>query len=206
MRSNISVGISNLDKKLGGGIRKGSLVTLKTPAASNSDVLVSEFIDGNKTTYVTTRRSKKSVSMSFSETSQFDTDDVEIIEAIGDNIESQIVDTLKHSDADIFIIDRVNELENQDNYLEILRKLQEHAYDSDAICYLIQCEEGGKDGEKTRSVSDYVFELSVVLDGTKIVNRLLVTKSRYGSTINEILKLEITLNNGVSIDTSRDIA
>lgn len=206
MVNKISVGVSNLDKKLGGGLRRGSLVTLQTPASSNSDVLVSEFISGNDTTYVTTQRSKKAVSMSFSETKQFDTDNVEIIEATGEDLESQIIDTLEHSSSDIFIIDKIDELENHPNYLKILRQLQEQAYESSAVCYLIRCEDGESNGERTRSVSDYVFEFSIKFDGNKLVNRLAVTKSRFGSTINEVMKLDISLENGVSLDTSRDIA
>jgi hypothetical protein len=56
----------------------------------------------------------------------------------------------------------------------------------------------------TEHMADVVFDLQTDTSGSEIVNRLAVPKFRGGVALEETIKLQLT--DGVTIDTSRDIA
>jgi hypothetical protein len=53
-------------------------------------------------------------------------------------------------------------------------------------------------------MADVVFDLQTDTSGSQIINRLAVPKFRGGRALEDTIKLKLT--DGVTIDTSRDIA
>jgi hypothetical protein len=53
-------------------------------------------------------------------------------------------------------------------------------------------------------MADVVFDLSTDFEGSEVENRLAVPKFRGGTALDETIKLKLA--EGVTVDTSRDIA
>jgi len=105
------------------------------------------------------------------------------------------------------LIDVVDPLEEADStrYRAFLNELQTHMVNTGSIAVLhaMRSDPPANRG-LTEHMADVVFDLRTDTSGSQIVNRLAVPKFRGGSALEETIKLKLT--DGVTIDTSRDIA
>lgn len=204
MTERLSTGVGLLDDKLDGGVPLGSLITFESRPASQSDLLVNHFIEPNRAIYITTQRSRKAVEKAV-EASAMNPEYIEFVDATSNEesitkIREQFDEIEEHS---IIVIDKIEELEQKDDYGSLLRDLQKTLIEKGAVAYLYRSENAGS-GAKTRSYSDVIFQLHTDIDGSELQNRLVVPKVRGGPTVDEVVKLN--LRREVHIDTSRDIA
>jgi len=207
MADRLPTGISVLDRQLDGGIPPGSILLLSADPASQSESLLYEIAAARGTLYVTTVRSEEAIR-----------DAVEryrggvgrlTIRDAGDyppiDNATRLVRELPESSN--LLIDVVDPLEEADStrYRAFLNELQTHMVNTGSIAVL-HAMHGDPPTNRglTEHMADVVFDLQTDTSGSQIVNRLAVPKFRGGSALEETIKLKLT--DGVTIDTSRDIA
>jgi KaiC/GvpD/RAD55 family RecA-like ATPase len=202
MGEKLETGVRELDRQFGGGISRGSLVTLSAEPAVQRETLVGALLSNRQALYLATARPVESV-----QSTEADEDTVvhplspsqPIDDAIG------VVDGLPA--VDWIVVGTVDVLERQgyERYLSFLQRLQRAAGSADSIVLLNALD--GVDSEEralTRHLSDVVMELELRENGSDLVTRLRVPKTRGDDPPDEVLKLQ--LGKQVRIDTSRDIA
>jgi len=220
----LPTGISVLDREFGGGLPSGSVVVLKADPASQSELIVDRFSRPRECRYLTTVRSADAVEASLTldgsdgdADAESDGDGDEAERAVAETVveetdrESPIDDVLATA-ADLperatLVVDSVEPLEAADRsrYGSFLTDLRRRVADAGGIA-VIHAFKGdhGRNRVVTEQVADVVFDLRTTVNGTEIVNRLIVPKFRGGAALEEPLKLKLT--DTVSVDTSRDIA
>jgi len=207
MADRLPTGISVLDRQLDGGIPPGSILLLSADPASQSESLLYEIAAARGTLYVTTVRSEEAVR--------------DAVERYGGGIgrltirdagdyppidnATRLVRELPESSN--LLVDVVDPLEEADStrYRAFLNELQTHMVNTGSIAVLhaMRSDPPANRG-LTEHMADVVFDLRTDTSGSQIVNRLAVPKFRGGSALEETIKLKLT--DGVTIDTSRDIA
>jgi KaiC/GvpD/RAD55 family RecA-like ATPase len=207
MADRLPTGISVLDRQLGGGIPPGSILLLSADPASQSESLLYEFAAARGTLYVTTIRSEQAVRDAIDRyrgamgrLSVRDAGDYPPI----DNATRLVKDLPENSN---LIVDVVDPLENTEptRYRRFLNELQTHLVNTGSVAVLHAMHgEDTPNRSLTEHMADVVFDLRTDTTGSQIVNRLAVPKFRGGSALEETIKLKLT--DGVTIDTSRDIA
>ncbi|WP_251330144.1 RAD55 family ATPase [Haloplanus pelagicus] len=207
MARRLPTGISVLDRQLDGGIPPGSILLLTADPASQSESLLYEIAAARGTLYVTTIRSEQAVRDaieryrgSIDRLSVRDAGDYPPI----DNATRLVKDLPENAN---LLIDVVDPLEDADptRYRRFLNELQTHMVNTGSIAVLHAMH--GDDTPNralTEHMADVVFDLRTDTSGSQIVNRLAIPKFRGGSALEETIKLKLT--DGVTIDTSRDIA
>jgi len=207
MPDRLPTGISVLDRQLDGGIPPGSILLLSADPASQSESLLYEIAGARGTLYVTTVRSEEAVRDavdryrgSVGRLTIRDAGDYPPI----DNA-TRLVRELPESSN--LLVDVVDPLEAADStrYRAFLNELQTHMVNTGSIAVL-HAMHGDPPTNRalTKHMADVVFDLQTDTSGSQIVNRLAVPKFRGGSALEETIKLQLT--DGVTIDTSRDIA
>lgn len=199
-----------LDRQLDGGIPAGSIVLFSASPASQSELLLYEMTAVRQTLYLTTIRSEQAVDDAFDRTSRYTTVGDPTVRDIGVEAPldqaNKLMGTLASEST--LIVDSLDPLERQppSRYRYFLNQLQAQMQNTESVALL-----HAMDGRSvpvlrdvTEHMADVVFELTTERQGTEIVNRLSVPKFRGGRPLDETIKLR--LSNGVSIDTSRDIA
>ncbi|MFB6101297.1 MAG: RAD55 family ATPase [Haloplanus sp.] len=207
MADRLPTGISVLDRQLGGGIPPGSILLLSADPASQSESLLYEIAAARGTLYVTTVRSEQAVRDAIDRyrggidrLSVRDAGDYPPI----DNATRLVKDLPESAN---LLVDVVDPLEDTDptRYRRFLNDLQTHMVNTGSIAVLHAMH--GDDTPNralTKHMADVVFDLRTDTSGSQIVNRLAVPKFRGGGALEETIKLKLT--DGVTIDTSRDIA
>jgi KaiC/GvpD/RAD55 family RecA-like ATPase len=207
MADRLPTGISVLDRQLDGGIPPGSILLLSADPASQSESLLYEIAGARGTLYVTTVRSEEAVRDAIDRYGRRvnrltirDAGDYPPI----DNA-TRLVRELPESSN--LLVDVVDPLEEADStrYRAFLNELQTHMVNTGSIAVL-HAMHGDPPANRTLTehMADVVFDLQTDVSGSQIVNRLAVPKFRGGSALEETIKLKLT--DGVTIDTSRDIA
>lgn len=207
MADRLPTGISVLDRQLDGGIPPGSILLLSADPASQSESLLYEIAGARGTLYVTTVRSEEAVRDAI-ERYRGGVGRLTIRDAGNyppiDNA-TRLVRELPESSN--LIVDVADPLEEADStrYRSFLNELQTHMVNTGSIAVL-HAMHGDPPANRglTEHMADVVFDLRTDTDGSQIVNRLAVPKFRGGSALEETIKLQLT--DGVTIDTSRDIA
>jgi len=207
MARRLPTGISVLDRQLDGGIPPGSILLLSADPASQSESLLYEIAAARGTLYVTTIRSEQAVRDaieryrgSIDRLSVRDAGDYPPI----DNATRLVKDLPENAN---LLIDVVDPLEDADptRYRRFLNELQTHMVNTGSIAVLHAMHgEETPNRSLTKHMADVVFDLRTDTSGSQIVNRLAIPKFRGGSALEETIKLKLT--DGVTIDTSRDIA
>ncbi|WP_254544367.1 RAD55 family ATPase [Halomarina pelagica] len=208
MVERLQTGVDVLDRKLGGGIPAGSLVALCAPPASQAELFLHELTATRGTLYVTLARTEAAVADSFRNSpTRAGTPTVRHVtgDAPLDNA-AKLVSALPETSN--LIVDPADVLErhDQDRYRNFLNGLQNHIQNTGGVAVLY-CLDGvavptGRD--TTRHVADIVFDLETRVGNDAVENRLTVPKFRGGRALPDVVKLELA--EGVTIDTSRDIA
>ena len=207
MADRLPTGISVLDRQLDGGIPPGSILLLSADPASQSESLLYEIAAARGTLYVTTVRSEEAIRDAI-ERYRGGVGRLTIRDA-GDyppiDNATRLVRELPESSN--LLIDVVDPLEEADStrYRAFLNELQTHMVNTGSIAVL-HAMHGDSPANRglTEHMADVVFDLQTDTSGSQIVNRLAVPKFRGGSALEETIKLKLT--DGVTIDTSRDIA
>ena len=207
MADRLPTGISVLDRQLDGGIPPGSILLLSADPASQSESLLYEIAAARGTLYVTTVRSEEAIRDAVDRYGRGvgrltirDAGDYPPI----DNA-TRLVRELPESSN--LLVDVVDPLEEADStrYRAFLNELQTHMVNTGSIAVLHAMRtDPPRNRGLTEHMADVVFDLQTDVSGSQIVNRLAVPKFRGGSALEETIKLKLT--DGVTIDTSRDIA
>lgn len=202
MGAKLSTGVRELDRELGDGIRRGSLVTLSADPAVQRETLVGAMLSGRPALYLATARPVESVQST-------EADERTMVHPVS---AAQPIDDATEaingvSGVDWIVVGTVDVLERADyeRYLSFLQRLQRAAGQADSIVLLNALR--GSDTEQramTRHLSDVVMELELRENGSELTTRLTVPKTRGDDPPEEALKL--SLGEKVRIDTSRDIA
>ncbi|AHF99330.1 chromosome partitioning protein [Halostagnicola larsenii XH-48] len=210
----LETGIDALDRTLGGGLAPGSVVAYRAAAASQSELLLYELTSARKTLYLTTERSEDAVSRALESTPATvgtPTDrGAPTVRAV--DRETPIEDVTRAladiPDESNLIIDTMDVLESAEKsaYVDFLDELGERMLERGSVAYL-HCLKGPTEPEnrtRTEHAADVVFDLETDISSAELTHRLSVPKRRCGCQPAESITLDLT--DGVSIDTSRDIA
>lgn len=197
-----------LDRRLNGGLPEGAIASLVSSPSSQCSPLFYGFLRTGSWLYVTTHRSEVAVSEELDELLWGDVR----IERVGvDRPVENLRSMLREIDAGRnVLVDTMNPLEATDEnvpYTDALNELKRYLLETDAIA-LFHCTEYAQgpplQRETTLSISDVVLELETFEEGTEIKTRLKVPKCRGMQLSDEIIKLD--LDQGISVDTSKNIA
>jgi len=208
MASRLPTGIDILDRQLDGGIPAGSIVLLSADPASQSELFLYELTAARGTLYLTTVRSDQAVQDALDRVATR-TGDPTVRDVGGDaplDTANRLIGSLPEG-ANL-IVDVVDVLERTDRarYRGFLNQLQTHMMNTGGLALLHGLK--GEDAPANRSMSqhmaDVVFDLRTVVRGNEIQNQLAVPKFRGGRALEETIKLRLV--DGVTVDTSRDIA
>lgn len=211
MNKRLKTGIQALDKKLNGGFPPGAIITCRSDSRTQSELLLHRLISRYDTIYVSTIGNEEAVKAEFAK-SPVETGDVNVAYASPDaplqNTKSFIE---KMNDQRLIIINVVNDLEgtervNRGSYQEFLNWVQNLQRRTGGVVFLHRYEtkQESKYEYLTNSMSDIILELEEHIDGENIVNYLHMPKCRGAGALDERMKVKLT--NGLTIDTSRDIA
>ncbi|MFD1634494.1 RAD55 family ATPase [Haloplanus ruber] len=207
MAKRLPTGISVLDRQLDGGIPPGSILLLSADPASQSESLLYEIAAARGTLYVTTIRSEQAVRDAI-ERYRGGVDRLSVRDAGDyppiDNATRLVKDLPESANLLIDVVDPLEDAEPT-RYRRFLNELQTHMVNTGSIAVLHAMHgDDTPNRSLTEHMADVVFDLRTDTSGSQIVNRLAVPKFRGGSALEETIKLKLT--DGVTIDTSRDIA
>jgi KaiC/GvpD/RAD55 family RecA-like ATPase len=208
MADRLRTGIDALDRTLEGGLPVGSVVALCATPASQAELLLYELTATRETLYLSFDRDERAVADGFSRTTaptgdptiQYIPDDAPFERAV------RAVGTVP--EAANVILDPADVLETKEpaRYRNFLNELRARTTETGGLAVL-HCLEGHGISDlrdTTEHMADAVFRLRTDIEGDTVSNRLAVPKLRGGRALAETVKLRLT--DGVSIDTSRDIA
>lgn len=208
MARRLSTGIEVLDRKLDGGVPKGSIVTLSAPPASQAELLLYEFTSARRTLYLSTDRDETAVADALERApGRTGSPDVRRVPGDAPLDHSQRLFRRLPENSNL-IIDPIDLLEKREEsrYRNFLNDLQNHLHNTEGVA-ILHCLDGRSVPDArdlTEHVADVVFQLHTEYSGDAVETRLAVPKFRGGRALPETIKLE--LSESVSIDTSRDIA
>lgn len=210
MTRQLSTGVGAIDAELDGGVPAGSVVALAAPPTTSSEMLLYELASARETLYVTTTRSADAVEAAF-EAYPNDTG-TPVVTGVDRDVDFDELGRVvgrAHASANI-VIDTADVLERTDReaYCAFLRDLGAHVRSIDGLAVL-HChrlpEAAPPHGRRlTLGMADATFELERHAAETTIEHRLLVTKLRGGRALTTPITLD--LDEGVSVDTTRDLA
>jgi KaiC/GvpD/RAD55 family RecA-like ATPase len=203
----LATGIDVLDRKLGGGVPMGGVVTLSASSRSQSELFLYEFAARRRTVYASTLRTAEAIREAIT-AKELDTDGVEIErldpEAPLKAGRELLADVPPRSN---IIIDPVGPLEEQDpeRYRQFLAELEAAATAEDHVVFLhcLREPEPPTQRRDTLHLADLVFHLTTEREGQSVVNRLTVPKFRGGQSVDDVIKLDLTAE--VEVDVSRNI-
>lgn len=208
MPERLPTGITPLDRELEGGIPGGSIVLLSADPASQSELFLYELTATRGTLYLTSIRSNQAVRDALERVPGRVGDPT--VRDVGGDAPLDGANRLIHNlpERANLIIDVLDPLERQDEtrYRGFLNELQTHMINTEGLAVLHAMTGGDVpvNRDLSKHMADVVFDLRTNVDGSEVVNRLAVPKFRGGRALEETIKLKLT--EGVTIDTSRDIA
>lgn len=211
-QNRLSTGIDALDDHLNGGPRPGSLVSARTPPASQFGGLVYPLMRQRPTVYLTTVRVEEAVR---DELEYVLGDEAEfVVESVGTANPIRSVNRALEQTDGVFddlhniVIDSINPLERTDKYnryVDLLNGLKSHMLRTGGLV-LLHCSEREQRlqlRELTLAVSDLVFDLDIVTEKNTVENRLTIPKYRGEDGVEEVIKLK--LGRETEVDTSRNL-
>lgn len=109
---------------------------------------------------------------------------------------------------EVIVIDPINPLESveESKYTEFLHEIQDHLIRTGniAVLHMVETPEPPDCRWLSLQMADEIWNMSVETPQDRVEFRLTVTKSRNGEVPNRQIKFQ--LDDGINIDTSRDIA
>ncbi len=213
MGKRLGTGISDLDKRLNGGLPPGSIITCTVDSRLQSELFLHRLIAEHDSAYISTIGNEESIKSEFSKSDiEIDISDVAIGYASPDATLQNVKSNMEQmNQKELIVVNSVNDLEdidpsNRGSYQDLLNWMQNLNRWTNCVVLFNRYDTDGS-GEfeyVTNSISDMLIEIEEHLDGDKIVNYMHIPKHRGGRTLNE--RLKVNLRGKVSIDTSRDIA
>ncbi|RLI72653.1 recombinase RecA [Archaeoglobales archaeon] len=226
----LPTGIELLDKKLNGGLPRGSFICVYGDPVATPEAFLYQFSEIRKTYYINTSRSAIVIRDDMKRMG-FEVNDVNFIDVYSnyylnpvlslsqEERDKEIVDfTIKEiqkvianeSDAVNIIVDNysffvdLNVPPNLKDFL--LNRLYNAAKENDGFVavYLLKDSHPKKTIVKIFDISDIIFFVDVSVTGSRFVKLFGIPKIRGMVTLNDIYKFEVS--EGVQVDTSRDIA
>ncbi|NHN48533.1 transcriptional regulator [Halostella sp. JP-L12] len=200
-----ATGVDMLDRELDGGIPAGSVAALSAPPASQSERLLYELTNEQRTLYVTTERAPEPVEAALRETA--DPGAVRVRGVGGDDPLRELLELARAvADGTLIVVDPAAPLERESEYRAALVDLRKVLREKGSAAVL-HCVDGravpeGRD--VTEYMADLIFDLSVEVERDRLRTRLTVPKFRRGDAPRAALKLDFRRR--VTVDNSRDIA
>lgn len=206
VRRRFSTGNQFLDRRVGGGIRAGSLLALVAPPGTGSQLLLRALAGARRTTYISTLCPDPAEVEREYLPPDADADAVyappsELLDEPGQYL--QWVDPESYVVVDPFT--PLEEDGSRSAVLSVLNALKRHAVATDGVA-VVHCareEAAGLPLPATLHRADTVWELDPEWGSRTMAYRLLVTKSRDGRAADEPVPLLLT--DRVEIDTSWSI-
>jgi hypothetical protein len=208
----LSTGIDELDRRLDGGLRPGSVVAVLAPPETQWGPLIAAGLDLRPTTYFSTVRTTDAVHETVAKT--VNDPDLRLLERVEgadvpDRVAAELPEVPDGSDVVLDATDPVEAAVGRDAYLGMLNDLSGWAHDTDGLAVLtgFKSEEPHENRKYTLAVADVVFDLSVVrhVREAELEYRLTVPKAT-GHTLTEGERmLDIDLGRDVYVDVSRSI-
>uniref|UniRef100_A0A7J2TKP3 Recombinase RecA n=1 Tax=Archaeoglobus fulgidus TaxID=2234 RepID=A0A7J2TKP3_ARCFL len=230
LRKGISTGISLLDKRLDGGLPAGSFVCLYADPIAMPEVFLYHLASSMKSYYITTNRPAKYVTRDM-EMLNFSTKNVLFIDAFSQyflNEYGQFVVEDRYRDKEIFdfLADMFQSLNGEEDFVLILDSLSfflnlqvewglkewllNRLYSiakekKTLVCaYMIKKMHPESVVYRVIDLSDVVINVEAERIGEKFVMKFAIPKIRGKRPITEFFRF--TVDEGIQIDTSRDIA
>lgn len=208
MSSTVSTGVRALDRKLGGGIPPGSIVTLLAAPASQAELFLAGFAAEQDAVYLSSERAPTTVTAGLRR-QRGPYDELTVAQLDHD---APVVDAIDHLDQvpeeGLFVVDPVETLERASPgqfraFLEALRSRLVQT-DSVGVLHALKHDSTPSQRHRTEYASDLLLDLVTDTGDDAVESRLYVPKFRGGRALTEPLSLELT--DGIAVDTSRDIA
>lgn len=212
----LTTGIDILDRQLLGGVPRGRMVALIAPPDTQSELLVKRMVAERRTLYLTTLRPKWEVEeelrdhLQAADLEKSTANQIDVLEVSPSNLLDDPKPVLdKIADQSNFVIDAVNELEQQNStaYGRFLNAAKRRLWETGSIglCYGIEVKEEPPAGRSiTLRLADLIWQLQMSVNSQSIEHMLIISKFRGGRALTEPTKLVLT--DEVQVDTSRDIA
>lgn len=203
----VPTGIDALDRKLGGGIPDGSVVLFSASPASQSELLLYEFLADRDALYITTERSESTVRSALTEMEAMHPGIAIRHVTDGDPL-PEALEIIENADERILVIDPMRKFEQEEMgaYRSFLKQLADWADRTGSVVFL-----HGLDGrgvadrrDMTEYLADAVFKLTTDISRERVINSLAVPKFRGGHAVDHVIKLDLT--GDVDVDISRKIA
>lgn len=205
----MKTGMETLDRQINGGLPEGSITVLEAPPGSQGHLFLHELTAARGTLWLSFARTEEAIERSLEETPST-SGDCTVRYVPGENPMDEAEKFLNAvPDESNIILDPANVLETEgtnNRYRDFLNELQTYLLDRGSLAVLY-CTRGVSEvplRDTTKYFSDVVLELETRSAKDDVENFLRVPKYRRGECPSEIMKLE--LKEGVSVDTSRDIA
>ncbi len=230
VKKGISTGISLLDRRLDGGLPAGSFVCLYADPIAMPETFLYHLASSSKSYYITTNRPTKYVVRDM-EILRFRTKDITFIDVFSQyflNEYGQFVVEDRYRDKEIFdfLADRFQSMNNNEDYVVVLdnlsfflnlqvewglkewllNKLYSIAKEKNTVvcAYMIKKFHPENIVYRVLDLSDVVINVEAERIGEKIVTKFALPKIRGKKPITEFYRF--TIDEGIQIDTSRDIA
>lgn len=208
----LSTGIDELDRRLDGGLRPGSVVAVRAPPETQWGPLIAAGLDLRPTTYFTTVRTTEAVRQAVAKT--VNDPDLRRVERVSGadlrtRLAAEIEDLAPGSDLVVDAVDPVEEAVDRQNYIELLNDLSSWTVESEGLAVLTCFETDDEPALRkyTLAAADVVFDLSVVrhVREATLEYRLTVPKASGHALTEGERMLDIDLGRDVYVDVSRSI-
>jgi archaellum biogenesis ATPase FlaH len=229
----VSSGNDVLDRKLGGGIRPGSLLAIRAPPASQSEVLLYTLMEEHSTLFISAIRRESAVRHDLERIIEPKADvdvtsivseanlDGELVKEItgGESLTSGLTNkstTLEETyeliqSADSqrnVVLDSVTPLERSGEgkkYQTVLNELKARVIETGGlgVLHCMDTDDQPPLRERTLAIADIIWTVEPIVKSNEQKYQLEVSKNRGGDVIQK--PIEVTLNRSISIDDTRNI-
>ncbi|PSP37075.1 hypothetical protein BRC66_06710 [Halobacteriales archaeon QH_2_66_30] len=227
----LSTGIDTIDRRLGGGLEPGSLLSIVAEPAMQSEALLHQLIGMRPTLYLTTLRGSAAVKADMGSAldgdvfvesvSTRETMDNELLKQMtgsgsyspsfggDDSPLDAVYEILSDIDRELnVVIDTTNPLEEAEDkhaYREVLNELKSTMLETDGlgILHCVTLGDAPPFRDVTLTISDVVWELDLVSANSELEYQLTIPKNRGGAPVLD--ETTIVIDQDVWIDESRAI-
>jgi KaiC/GvpD/RAD55 family RecA-like ATPase len=203
----VGLGVSVLDRAMGGGVAPGQVVALTAPAGTQSELFGRLLATRAPTRWVSTLRPAGEVRDDLEAVAPDAAANASVVHAPPDALLSDPQAALAGlPPGGHVVVDPVTPLErvDDDGLVDLLTAVKEAVVDSDGVALLHAV--GGADApgrETTLCRADETWRLDQRVEDAGVRTRFLVSKRRRGAAMTEPIRLELT--DQVHVDHSRDI-
>jgi archaellum biogenesis ATPase FlaH len=229
----ISSGNEILDRKLGGGLRPGSLLAIRAPPASQSEALLYTLMEPYPTLFISAIRRESAVRHDLERITRPEAD-VEVASIVSEaNMDSELVkeitggesltpgltsknttleetyELIQSVDSQTnVVLDSVTPLERSGEeikYQTVLNELKDTVIEASGlgILHCIDTDDRPTLRERTLAIADIIWTVEPLVKSKEQKYHLEVSKNRGGNIVQE--PIELTLDRAVRIDDTRNI-